>query len=61
MGIRGVVELIDKDELIYKKNLGSDTNNGLTKKQWLEEFNVELGSLREILNETMSLNSFQQF
>lgn len=55
MGIRGVVELIDKDELKYKKKNGSDTNNGLTKEQWLEEFNVELGSLREILNETMSI------
>ena len=56
MGIRGVSELIDEDQLKYKKKNGEKSNiNPLTKEEWLNEFGIELSSLREILNETMSI------
>ena len=56
MGIRGVSELIDEDQLKYKKKNGEKSNaTPLTKNEWLNEFKIDLSSLREILDETMSV------
>ena len=55
MGVRGIKELIDENELKLKNKAGKGDKKQLSIEEWLEEFKIDIGSLRDILNETMSI------